>query len=260
MQEVLEDHFGGRLITKQNLSEWKQGGYVEWLKNEEVRERVTRLAERAGGLDDAAGKLKISDHLGSILASELADAAATLDEITDHEARWKRFREILRELARLRHEDHQSQRVQMELERQENEIQRQHDDDCELLDEKIKQRARDMLTAPMRTAAMAESFGGGKYGKKMAEMLEIINSGQSLEKMGVALAKLSDPVKPNPTRSDPVKPLLIKKRKQRTTPSAVPPSPDETDQGQSGLAQPQPVKGEIKDEGEPTESYAKNTA
>ncbi|HEY1662820.1 MAG TPA: hypothetical protein VGI03_10415 [Verrucomicrobiae bacterium] len=244
VQEVLEDLFASRPITKQNLSEWKQGGYVEWLKNEETTERVHRLAEHARDLDHAAGDLKISDRLGSILAAELADAASKLGEITDPEVRWKRFREILRELARLRHEDHQAQRVQMELEQREDEVQRQFDADCERQDEDLKERARDMLTAPMRTQAMAEGFGGGAHGRKMAEMIEILNSGQSLEKTQKALQSLNkqyDLDEPDPAQSGPVQPLLTKKGRKGSPLPAAQPSPTDTNPGQSGPIQPDPV-------------------
>src|SRR5215469_12144897 len=106
-KEMLAELFGGRPINEQNLSEWKQGGYQDWLRDEETRERVQRLAERAQDLDDAADGLEISDRLASILAAELADAAQKLDEIADPKERWRQLQERLRELWRLRSEDHQ---------------------------------------------------------------------------------------------------------------------------------------------------------
>ena len=32
VQEALQEHFGGRPINEQNLSEWKQGGYEDCLR------------------------------------------------------------------------------------------------------------------------------------------------------------------------------------------------------------------------------------
>jgi len=32
VQEVLADYFGGRPISERNLSEWRQGGHEEWLR------------------------------------------------------------------------------------------------------------------------------------------------------------------------------------------------------------------------------------
>jgi hypothetical protein len=72
--EVLDEEFDGRPFTKQNLSEWRQGGYKEWLRNEESRQRVQVLMEKAVGLEEGAGGMAIADRLGTLLAAELAVA------------------------------------------------------------------------------------------------------------------------------------------------------------------------------------------
>jgi hypothetical protein len=54
VQEVLKLRFGGRPISEQNLSEWKQGGYLEWLKLQESRYLVQHLAEQAEDLAPGA--------------------------------------------------------------------------------------------------------------------------------------------------------------------------------------------------------------
>jgi hypothetical protein len=50
VQEVLKLRFAGQPISEQNLSEWKQGGYLEWLKLQESRYLVQHLAEQAEDL------------------------------------------------------------------------------------------------------------------------------------------------------------------------------------------------------------------
>ena len=35
VKEILELDFGGRPVSESNLSEWKSGGFVDWLRNEE---------------------------------------------------------------------------------------------------------------------------------------------------------------------------------------------------------------------------------
>ncbi len=54
VQDVLKEHFGGRPINEQNLSEWKQGGHPEWLRQEETRSLAGKLAEQSDDLDEAA--------------------------------------------------------------------------------------------------------------------------------------------------------------------------------------------------------------
>jgi len=53
---LVEEHYGGNLISPQNLSDWNQGGYREWLTSQEIRESskdiatdATRLAAETGG-------------------------------------------------------------------------------------------------------------------------------------------------------------------------------------------------------------------
>ena len=35
VQEILKEQFGGRPVNEQNLTEWKQGGYQDWLRHDE---------------------------------------------------------------------------------------------------------------------------------------------------------------------------------------------------------------------------------
>ncbi len=50
VQAILAAGFGAKPIRPQNLSEWKQGGYRDWLLQQEALELVRRLAEDAGEL------------------------------------------------------------------------------------------------------------------------------------------------------------------------------------------------------------------
>ena len=40
VKSVLKAHFRGQPINAQNLSEWKQGGYRDWLAGREAREQA----------------------------------------------------------------------------------------------------------------------------------------------------------------------------------------------------------------------------
>ena len=51
VKEVLAAEFGGRAITEQNLSDWKQGGYQDWLRQKESRQRIDQDG-RAGARAD----------------------------------------------------------------------------------------------------------------------------------------------------------------------------------------------------------------
>jgi hypothetical protein len=48
VRDTIELHFDARPINEQNLSDWKQRGYREWLQHKESCDLVQRLAEAGG--------------------------------------------------------------------------------------------------------------------------------------------------------------------------------------------------------------------
>jgi hypothetical protein len=208
VQRILKEQFGGRAVTEQNLSEWKQGGHQEWLRHREAREKLRWMTERADDLEDEAGEVEISDRLGSILAVELASLAEKLlEEVTDPKERWRHLQEVLRELRHLRHEDHNGQRNQLQRQRWEREVERQDEEDLKREKKEHKNRLIDMCFSPMKQQTMAELFGGGEHGKKMAELLHCLQFDLPLDDfIGSELPGETRPapVKPNPTESDPI--------------------------------------------------------
>jgi hypothetical protein len=111
VREILEKQFGGRPVTEQNLSEWKQGGYEQWLRQEDLLSLVGQVAEESEDLEGAADGQEISDRFAGLMAVELARlATALLEKETDPEKRWKRLCEVHRELSQLRRDDHRAVR------------------------------------------------------------------------------------------------------------------------------------------------------
>ena len=70
VQRVLKEQFGGRAVTEQNLSEWKQGGHQEWLRHREACEKLRWMTERAEDLEDEKDGLEIRKALLSAAASD----------------------------------------------------------------------------------------------------------------------------------------------------------------------------------------------
>ena len=129
-------------ITVQNLSEWRQGGYQDWLRHMEARQFIQDLAERAGELDQAADGKGISDRFGALLAVDLARLAQKfLEQEADPEKRWERLKEISKELSRLRRDEHRA--VWTWLKRAQWERQQKQDDD----EAKDKRRHREEVAA-----------------------------------------------------------------------------------------------------------------
>lgn len=66
VRDVLLQHFNAKEITEQNLSEWKQGGYQDWLKHQETRDWVRRLSDEAEDIAEDAGVLPWMERVGAL--------------------------------------------------------------------------------------------------------------------------------------------------------------------------------------------------
>jgi hypothetical protein len=166
VQEIIKEDFGGIPVSKQNLSEWRLGGYLEWLRHQGSLDMVRGLMERVDGVIAAADEEDLGDRLSVALSVELVKTTeALLAEKMTHKERWKLLRDILPHLAVLRRADHRAVRVRMAEERWDRETER--------LDE--KKWRREMAAearvgevermAAMLSRAMASDKPGGADGE-----------------------------------------------------------------------------------------------
>src|SRR5580692_617932 len=63
VQEVLKEDFDGEPISRQNLSQWRQGGYLEWSARKDLCDDTRNFADCADEMDECSN-------------GELADAAS----------------------------------------------------------------------------------------------------------------------------------------------------------------------------------------
>jgi hypothetical protein len=110
VQKIIADQFAGHAIREQNLSEWKRGGYIDWLNQQQLLDLVRWNNETSTDLENCRDSTDIADNLGNFMSAELVLHARTLQKIKDPEKRWRRFRQIARELSRLRRDDHRFDR------------------------------------------------------------------------------------------------------------------------------------------------------
>ncbi|HTX20880.1 MAG TPA: hypothetical protein VMD27_03315 [Candidatus Aquilonibacter sp.] len=205
---LLQEQFEGRPITEQNLSEWKQRGYPEWLQQQETRLLVSNLTEQAEDLDEAADGMEISDRFASVIAAELiCVTSARLKKETDTEKRCKIIYEVLPKLSQLQCDGHRAVRTLIKRER----WNRQMADEDEEADkrrekEEIKSRV-DRFFAIHEKSLLAETLGGGEYGKKWADWLVRVQHGLSMPdwaRMDNRGPDAPAETKPSPTKSDPI--------------------------------------------------------
>lgn len=56
VKRILEDQFGGQEISPQNLSNWRSGGYADWIAEREEVEAAKQLAQFSAELAEASGE------------------------------------------------------------------------------------------------------------------------------------------------------------------------------------------------------------
>jgi hypothetical protein len=75
---VLDEYFGEEPITPQNLSEWKQGGYQEWLARRDRVENLKTLSSYAMDLAKAGGS--VTEGAAAIAGGRILELLETLEE------------------------------------------------------------------------------------------------------------------------------------------------------------------------------------
>jgi hypothetical protein len=131
-QAVLKERFEGRPISEQNLSEWKKGGYEDWLRHQENCAYAAMLTEMAGDLEKEAGKTRLEERLVTPLVMALARMLREAEESTEVAERLKMIVEVGRQLTQIRRGSQQAERVRIAqeqwAEKQSEIAQREHEE------------------------------------------------------------------------------------------------------------------------------------
>lgn len=78
VQAALRRDFKGRPILESNLTEWRQGGYCEWLAQQDALDNIGELSAVAGELA-AAAPGRLVDHLNTLIATHYAGKLIALN-------------------------------------------------------------------------------------------------------------------------------------------------------------------------------------
>jgi uncharacterized membrane protein YccC len=118
-QKILADHFAGQPIRPQNLSDWKSGGYQDWLRHQQLREQTRWTAEQSSDLERDINQLTISiaEDIAIVMSAELALQVQALGRISDPKERFRQFRLLARELSRIRRDDQRVIRGRLQREK-----------------------------------------------------------------------------------------------------------------------------------------------
>lgn len=116
VQDILRTQFGGKLITKTNLSQWKTGGYAAWEIGERMAENVKQVMEGTSTLQSTA-KEGLTDRMALMLAAIMATQIHRFESMEDGVEKAKLWRELRISLMALKKCELAAARLEMERER-----------------------------------------------------------------------------------------------------------------------------------------------
>ena len=121
VQAVLAAEFDGKPIREQNLSEWRNGGYTEWLRQQEALDMAREMAAETGELQPADAPPLTDQMAGWVTVRYLMAVRKLVEKSDDGEPDLKVLREFLRDVVAVRRGDQSGARLKMEQERLERE-------------------------------------------------------------------------------------------------------------------------------------------
>src|SRR6266446_1134034 len=114
VQAVLAAGFDGRPLNKVNLTEWRHGGYRDWLVRQDALDFVEDLDDK-----EALGHESLTDPIGARLAHWVAlhyaaSAKALIANEQNPSTKWTRLRELCADVTRLRRAELAAERLDLE--------------------------------------------------------------------------------------------------------------------------------------------------
>ena len=117
-KKVLAADFGGRDISVQNLTEWKQGGYQDWLARQELLASAGDVATDAKELAKVSNG-SLANHLAIVLSARYAALVSGWNGEMNIEFRRevRALHMLCQDIVELRRGDHNEGQLRLDLER-----------------------------------------------------------------------------------------------------------------------------------------------
>jgi NAD-specific glutamate dehydrogenase len=113
VQTILATQFQGRPIQKQNLAQWRMGGYQDSLKEEQTRQEIRSFLEEIKGLKEEAQD-GLTDQLAFYMAVQAALELKRLKSAPNEREKAKLWRELSTWLVALRRGDLEMERIHLQ--------------------------------------------------------------------------------------------------------------------------------------------------
>jgi hypothetical protein len=125
VMNMMAERFEGRPITEQNISEWRQGGYEEWVTLHAFLDETRVISENAGAI---SGTGMTSDHLHMVLLAHHAHLLQNLVTMPEDEfnRRLKTVTKLTASIMKMQRSEQNEVRLQLQRERLELQREKQN--------------------------------------------------------------------------------------------------------------------------------------
>ena len=113
VKKVMGDHFAGAEVLEMNLSRWRQGGYKDWLAEEQTGEAVAALRNQGAALKGASAE-SLRENIALVMVARLAVELHRIESIEDDGTRFRCFRDLLWGFIFLRRGEAEAERLKRE--------------------------------------------------------------------------------------------------------------------------------------------------
>jgi hypothetical protein len=113
VREILRKRFDGSPITKENISNWRHGGYAGWLENEQTKEAIAIMAAACRDLGREEREA-LSDQLSLVLMARMVVELRKFDEMPEGPLKSAAWRELVWSLVLLRRGEFYAGKLQLE--------------------------------------------------------------------------------------------------------------------------------------------------
>jgi len=215
VKAALKEHFDGAPVTKQNLSEWRLGGFRAWQIRQDLLAQARQIQEADSEMDDHVNIAFLPGALAGALAARYAALLNQWDGEPD-----PKFEEKLRLLRGLNRDLALLQKTLQQVSRQKRDAEQALDERIKREEEEEKKELVAPIMAKIESEDIAAVLQGGERGRRYAEFMaavkhhvppprdwmaksESLNARTAQARQARQAQAQSNPVQPSPTPSNP---------------------------------------------------------
>ena len=113
VQAVMQESFEGRPVTEDNLSQWRNGGYLAWEAGQRIGDNVSSFMDGTAALK-AAARGALTDRMALVLTSAMIGQVLRLESMPDGVEKARTLRELRLSLLALKKSELYAHRLKIE--------------------------------------------------------------------------------------------------------------------------------------------------